>query len=469
MKKLIKTLAVTISLLAASSIFVDAKVKTYNVSLPKFTVRANNEVLESKDEYFPPFVYRDITYIPLTHSNAALLGLNLTWSPENGLGIVPLGFSMADHMGSSNVKMHPKNFKAEFYSQKVTVNHKMIDNKKEKYPILNYRNVPYFPLTYRFCAKELGWNYYFGKDGLVITSNNVKEKEPRNTEYNKDVAFKDGKTIYNFKKPYILIEVQDPYIYYIKENSVYRMDLNGKNNRKIFHSKSNIGLSVYKEDGKIYISESQGSSPIMSTTTIYLINGLKAEKVEDKGNPIYEEKFTVDNHIVEIRRNEEKTTIDEKDVGYININCYDNGKFFYLEGKKIYSIDAITKEKKYEWDFPNEKMDWIEFKVLDRKLYYGNREDMSLMKDGKVLNSKGTLIHLEKNGDYLLAYFENPSHIMVFSKDGIVLAQNGEYFSGSVSIDGKKLYYVENKTGVLKVYDLKLDLKMSEMASFFLF
>ena len=52
----------------------------------------------------------------------------------------------------------------------ITVNGKSIDNSKEEYPLLVFRDVTYFPLTWRFAVDEFGWNYTFdGKTGLNIT------------------------------------------------------------------------------------------------------------------------------------------------------------------------------------------------------------------------------------------------------------------------------------------------------------
>lgn len=51
------------------------------------------------------------------------------------------------------------------------VNGEVIDNSKEKYPLLLFRDVTYFPLTWRFAVDEFGWNYTFDMEqGLQIAS-----------------------------------------------------------------------------------------------------------------------------------------------------------------------------------------------------------------------------------------------------------------------------------------------------------
>ena len=68
-------------------------------------------------------------------------------------------------------KTNKKSDKAEICSFNIVVNGKAIDNKKEEYPLLVYRDVTYFPLTWRFAVDEFGWNYSYSKvDGVSIDS-----------------------------------------------------------------------------------------------------------------------------------------------------------------------------------------------------------------------------------------------------------------------------------------------------------
>jgi len=58
----------------------------------------------------------------------------------------------------------------------VSINGEVIDNMSNDYPLISYKNITYFPMTYDF-SKALGlqtnWN---AKDGLTINSTGVKEK-----------------------------------------------------------------------------------------------------------------------------------------------------------------------------------------------------------------------------------------------------------------------------------------------------
>ncbi len=53
----------------------------------------------------------------------------------------------------------------------VRVNGKTVDNSREQYPLLLFRDVTYFPLTWRFAVEEFGWSYHFdGESGLTISN-----------------------------------------------------------------------------------------------------------------------------------------------------------------------------------------------------------------------------------------------------------------------------------------------------------
>ncbi len=67
---------------------------------------------------------------------------------------------------------------------KITVNGKVIDNSKEEFPLLVFRDVTYFPLTWRFAVSEFGWDYRFNQqEGLVIDNDKVKPENPEEKQW----------------------------------------------------------------------------------------------------------------------------------------------------------------------------------------------------------------------------------------------------------------------------------------------
>ncbi|WP_162848547.1 DUF5050 domain-containing protein [Paenibacillus nanensis] len=147
----------------------DSNVK---VTLPTFDVKLNGHTVENQYRQYPLLVYRGITYFPMTWDDTRLLGLEATWTQESGLNIKqsPVSTSYAPYKTS---KSNASAYNANIAASVITVNGKAINNTKEKYPLLTFRNVTYFPLTWRFAHDEFGWDYKWdAASGLSITSHN---------------------------------------------------------------------------------------------------------------------------------------------------------------------------------------------------------------------------------------------------------------------------------------------------------
>ena len=144
------------------------------VSLPTFDVTFNGQLVSSDARQYPLIVYKDITYIPMTYYDTRFLGLATDWNNETRTISIKKADTSFAYRDYSSDKTNKKSDKAEVCSFNIVVNGKAIDNKKEEYPLLVYRDVTYFPLTWRFAVDEFGWNYSFShENGLVITSNNA--------------------------------------------------------------------------------------------------------------------------------------------------------------------------------------------------------------------------------------------------------------------------------------------------------
>lgn len=154
---------------AAHSRAADASVK---VALPDYAVNLNGHTVENRYREYPMLVYRGITYFPMTWYDSRMLGLKATWSPDNGLNIQQNPVTSAYEPNKSE-RRNASSFTAEIPVSAVTINGKTIDNTKEEYPLLSFRDITYFPLTWRFAHDEFGWDYQWSNDGgLSITSSN---------------------------------------------------------------------------------------------------------------------------------------------------------------------------------------------------------------------------------------------------------------------------------------------------------
>lgn len=164
------------ALLAAGLYATPAAAADVTVTLPTFPVTLNGVTMEQSKSQYPMLVYKDITYVPMTWADTRLLGLESNWAQQTGLVIAKASTVQDQKTAQSAYKPYTtgttnaSSYKAVTASGKITVNGKGITNSKEEYPLLVFRDVTYFPLTWRFAVNEFGWEYSFDqKKGLVIT------------------------------------------------------------------------------------------------------------------------------------------------------------------------------------------------------------------------------------------------------------------------------------------------------------
>ena len=146
------------------------------VNLPSFPVTLNGVLMEQEQNEYPCLVYKDITYVAMTYYDARLLGLESNWQDATGLAIKKADFIadqstlQGEYVPYFQEKANEITYQATLPEFAIQVNGTAIDNKTEEYPLLIFRDVTYFPLTWRFAHTEFGWDYNFdGEKGLVIT------------------------------------------------------------------------------------------------------------------------------------------------------------------------------------------------------------------------------------------------------------------------------------------------------------
>ncbi len=154
------------------------------VTLPTFPVTLNGLTMEQSNSQYPLLVYKDITYVPMTWADTRLLGLESSWTAQDGL-VIRKG-SAQDKSSYTAYKASAANaqsYTASTASGKITVNGKQITNSAEEYPLLLFRDITYFPLTWRFAVNEFGWDYSFdSKSGLTVTPKRASGDSGINTK-----------------------------------------------------------------------------------------------------------------------------------------------------------------------------------------------------------------------------------------------------------------------------------------------
>ena len=231
-------------------------------TIPAFDVHFNGNKVESEQREYPLLVYKDITYFPMTYFDSRHLGLVTEWdgetntltiSKENINSILTAYKSESKNSISNDVRICDFN---------IIVNGTEIDNSTEPYPLLTFRDVTYFPLTWRFAVDMFHWEYSFDSDsGLRINSANHKIKmlDLSSLEMN---SYYDGFTCDGE--------------YYYHHNSangnIYRTPVDDLTKQEVIHHiESGVPVGLSYTDGKVYLSYRSGGAT-MGTDITYCIN-----------------------------------------------------------------------------------------------------------------------------------------------------------------------------------------------------
>lgn len=157
----------------------EAMAASVTVTLPEFSVELNGQQMDNWYSRYPLLVYKDITYFPMTYYDCKLLGLTAAWTAEEGLSIDKTPDYFYEYMRDVTDRKNSRTQQAQIAMDKITVNGQVIDNQTEEYPLLVFRDVTYFPLTWRFAVDEFGWDYHFDNTtSLVIAAKDVIQENP---------------------------------------------------------------------------------------------------------------------------------------------------------------------------------------------------------------------------------------------------------------------------------------------------
>ena len=164
MKKLRLLLVVTALALLLCGVCYAQKVK---VKTAPFYTQIENVSVDNRYVEYPLITYKDITYFPMTYDLCAMLNLSVGFDTNEGLYITKHYYDI-EHtprlFGSVNVINEKEEYNAVIPTYPVYLNGIKIDNSEEEYPLLNFRNVTYFPMTWRFACEELNFDIKFSQE-----------------------------------------------------------------------------------------------------------------------------------------------------------------------------------------------------------------------------------------------------------------------------------------------------------------
>ncbi len=275
------TISLLFGLFAALILTIAASAVSAN--LPTFDVTLNGVKVENENREYPLIVYKDITYFPMTYFDCRFLGISTDWDDNTKtLDIAKENIACAyrDHLFGG---ITADTFSVDICDFSINVNEKAINNKNEEYPLLLFRDITYFPLTWRFAVDEFGWEYNFTHEtGLVINSDNYKP-------YQIEFPGRTGAVIFDGVFYYYMGGVgEDKYVYSVRADNLddtYIIHQIPKNQM------ASMGASFINSHDGVYISYYSGSSPIMSSRATFRLYGgaLNAESA-------YPDAYSYGNH-----------------------------------------------------------------------------------------------------------------------------------------------------------------------------
>lgn len=139
-------------------------------TIVNFDVTLNGILVNNINSDYPLLMYKGITYFPLTWDYSRFLGIETNWSQALGLVITKTGKAYDYKPSENTINQTQKKYSVVIPDYNITINGKKIDNKTEKWPLINFRGITYFPLTWRFAADSFGWEYSWSQEtGLIIS------------------------------------------------------------------------------------------------------------------------------------------------------------------------------------------------------------------------------------------------------------------------------------------------------------
>lgn len=457
-------------ILVLSSANAFAATKNVSVSLPSFKVTLNGSEINNSYSKYPLIVYKDITYFPMTFGGCRYLGLETKWDQKAGLEINKTNISYPLDEYKTNQKNSDK-YTASIPEFNIKINEKTVDKSNAEYPLLTFRDITYFPLTWEYGVNEFEWNYHFdNKDGLVIKSQNASPKLLELVDY-----------LYEDDKHGQFIVYGDNIYYAGKNGAIYQAPLNNlKNKKKIYQLPKDpyFGENVYvtpyfnHRDGGVIFSYSASGTKGMTyeiainadgtTMEPVTIGPFIAPEVSDEGLLLYKSGniYETDNYRYMITSNinvdndPHKIYKQNKSTGKItlvnekpaNEFKYRNGRLYFVsDDRMLYSLSLSDDTIKLESSGPVYQE---RYEVIGNNIYYFNDKDQKVYKEGdrNPLNSSETGEEIQLVGDYIVITFNTTLN---YSYRSIVYDKNGDVAfilprkMSVISADSKRMTYFD--------------------------
>lgn len=391
------------------------------VSLPSFDVTINGIEIENEYRQYPFIVYKDITYFPMTYFDSRFLGLITEWDNIKGLEI----YHTTEEVEYEPYKQDWKNsnkYTALIPKFNIVVNGKAINNSAEKYPLLSFRNVTYFPMTWRFAVDEFGWKYSFtSEDGLIINSTRptihvTTSDDPYPLIFNRAFVIDDDKINIQIKK------------YRIAYSSKLYISINGEEQRQLGDNNIIYGVSTYKDI-------ENNSIGMRSSSYMELIDGWLYVNAYN-----YKEEDSSKIYKVNIETGE-TVEVEESD----NLNYFKISSYLQEESIKVFSpyyelLDFIISD--YQEEAINGNIETVfHYKVIEKN-YDRDPDTVEYIKKAKERGDKNYQIYYD---EYL-----KPREMNFYFKAVISQNDNITLYSRNLAIESEEWHKVEMSDYIIK-------------------
>ncbi|MCZ8523808.1 MULTISPECIES: hypothetical protein [Paenibacillus] len=157
-----------------------AQPKSVQAILAPFPIQVNGTQIDILRSKYPPLLYKNITYFPLTWEMAQALNWQVNWNAVEGLKVAPgsvyyigeyqaVKLPLQQDLSASN--RAGTAYRAQLPGFPVQIGEEVVNNAKETYPLLTFRDITYFPLTWHFANELLHLNLQWSaQEGLSIRS-----------------------------------------------------------------------------------------------------------------------------------------------------------------------------------------------------------------------------------------------------------------------------------------------------------
>ena len=162
MKKIFASILTAIMCITSFCLPASAEWERIKVQIAPFSTEIDYMSVDNRYVEYPLITYKDITYFPMTYDLCAQLGLVCGYENEKGLFItreyVDYYPETPKPFGDKATNYYKKLYDAQIPTYPVYLNGVYIDNEKEEYPLINFRGITYFPMTWRFAYEELNFD-----------------------------------------------------------------------------------------------------------------------------------------------------------------------------------------------------------------------------------------------------------------------------------------------------------------------